>query len=122
MRSVSKIGDFLKSEGVSRLIAPIAIGLAMLLLLSLIGSNERKSAEDKAAAEPTLAEMCSAIDGVGECKVMLTYGNDGDGRVTSAAVIYTGGGGLETERELKELISSLYGIGTNRIAVISAKR
>ncbi len=121
MRSVNKIRDFLKSEGISRLIAPIAIGLAMLLLLSLVGNNDGKSEEEKAAAQPTLAEMCTAIDGAGECKVMLTYGDKGE-KVTAAAVIYTGGGGLETERELKELISSLYGIGTNRIAVISAKR
>ncbi len=117
------IFGFFKSDGVKKLLLLLSIGLLLLAALSFFGAEG--SAQNKgegASADEALAEMCSAISGAGECRVMMSY-KDSDRTVVSAvAVIYTGGGGLETERDIKELIASLYGIGTNRIAVISSKK
>ncbi len=116
------IKAFLKNEASARLFIPFFIGVFLLLALSLFG-GAATGGEDASEETERLSVMCSMLEGVGECKIMLTYsdGKNG-GEVVSAAVIYNGGGGINTEYELKKLISSLYGIGTNRIAVISSKK
>ena len=95
-----------------------AIALALLLLLGVILMLIPTASAERARDEEARAcEMCSAVAGVGRCSVMLGIK---DGEVVSAAVLCDGADSPSVESQIKELISSLYGIGYNRIAVIKS--
>ena len=90
--------------------------LAVLLLVGIILMLiPTAKADDPKDEEARACEMCSAVAGVGRCSVML---NMKDGAVVSAAVICDGADSPRVEAQIKELISSLYGIGYNRISVL----
>ena len=78
----------------------------------LIPTASTEKARDE---ESRVSELCSGVDGVGRCSVVL---NLQDGSVVSAAVLCDGADSPRVESDLKELISSLYGIGYNRISVL----
>ena len=93
-----------------------AILLALILLLGvLLMLIPTASAEKARDEESRVSELCSGIDGVGRCSVVL---NLQDGSVVSAAVLCDGADSSAVVSDLKELISSLYGIGYNRISVL----
>ena len=93
-----------------------AIFLALLLiigvLLMLIPTASTEKARDE---EARVSELCAGVAGVGRCSVML---NMRDGEVVSAAVLCDGADLPRVESDVKELISSLYGIGYHRISVL----
>lgn len=97
--------------------------LTLLLLLLLCGAalivfggryvdgdGESESLDDR------VAELCSQIEGVGDCRVMLTITDAGE--VVSAAVLCEGGASVSVRASVTELISELFGIGSNRISVL----
>ena len=63
-----------------------------------------------------IERICASVDGVGECRVLLSFGEDGES-VVAVAVICEGGDSLDVRHRLTELLSSFYGIGYNRICV-----
>lgn len=71
--------------------------------------------------EARLADMCSEIDGVGECRVMITYSEDGES-VYAVAVLCDGGDSVAVRERITELMVSLFGIGSNRISVLKIKK
>ena len=90
--------------------------LAVLLLVGIILMLiPTARADDPTDEEARACEMCSAVAGVGRCSVMLGIK---EGEVVSAAVICDGADSPRVESQIKELISSLYGIGYNRISVL----
>ena len=92
------------------------IFLALLLLLGvilmLIPTESGKEGRDE---EMRVSELCAGVAGVGRCSVML---NIKEGEIVSAAVLCDGADSPRVESEIKELLSSLYGIGYNRISVL----
>ena len=104
--------DFLRHGGGH--IKAIALLLCGVLLI-LLASGGRTEDTGEMSREEALGQMCSSIDGVGECKVMISY--DGD-EVYAVAVACVGGDSVEVKQCVSELISSLYGIGYNRISVM----
>lgn len=93
-----------------------AILLALILLLGvLLMLIPTESAEKPRDEESRVSELCSGVNGVGRCSVVL---NLQDGSVVSAAVLCDGADSPAVVSDLKELISSLYGIGYNRISVL----
>ena len=101
------------------LVALLALG-AFLLIPFGGGETEASSTTD----EDRLAALCSSIEGVGECRVYITYSpstRTESGRVESVAVVCRGGASPQVRSELTSLISSLFGIGTNRISLARMK-
>ena len=88
--------------------------IGVLLLIVCAGFDGEK--EETVDEEVRIAEMCSMTEGVGECRVMLTY--DSEGRVTAVAVLCEGADRAEVRRRITDMLTSLYGIGTNRISVL----
>ena len=88
--------------------------IGVLLLIVCAGFDVEK--EETVDEEVRIAEMCSMTEGVGECRVMLTY--DSEGRVTAVAVLCEGADRAEVRRRITDMLTSLYGIGTNRISVL----
>ena len=89
----------------------IFILLIGVLLLCLPKEKEEKKNDE----EGRVTALCSGIEGVGECSVLLNIKDD---EVISAAVLCDGADSPEVEANIKRLISSLYGIGYNRITVL----
>ncbi len=96
------------------------IGVLLLLGVILIfigGSGISKSDTATATVEERAAEMCSMIDGVGECHVMMTYHPDDDSRVYAVLVLCDGADSVKVRESVTSLFCSLYGIGANRVEV-----
>ena len=92
------------------LVAAAVVGLLFLVLPSVISDG------GEVDAVTDIEALCGSIDGVGECRVLLSFGED-DGQVVAALVICEGGDRLDVRHRLTELLSSFYGIGYNRICV-----
>lgn len=104
--------DFIKGSK-----SGLMIGLVILfgLILILIGSFEgEKTAEGE---EERLSQVCSMIDGVGECRAMIHY--DDSDRVYSVILLCQGAESVSVRRDLTEAVCSLYGIGANRVEIFS---
>ena len=108
----------------SALIKPIAIAAVgiLLIIISMGGSGGETDsyAEDDLTKE--VREFCEAIDGVGECKVMIYYKNEAYSRsdektVDSVVIVCRGADSVEIRKSLTEMLSSLFGIGANRIRI-----
>jgi hypothetical protein len=88
-----------------------ALALAILLLPTSNKKVEEAAPLDEAAR---LEELCSKIEGVGECRVMVTYR---EGEVYAVAVICRGADNPKVRESVTELITSIYGIGANRVSI-----
>jgi len=116
LKSDRSFTDFIRGGKLSALLPLLIIGVLLLLIPSLY--NGGGSGESGApTGEERLYEMCSLVEGVGECKVMITYSEGGD-EVYAVAVLCEGAESAAVRARLVELIGSLYGIGSNRIAVL----
>ncbi len=101
----------------------IAVIIALGILLIFAGASDRSDGEIvQTDAAESVEDLCSSVEGVGECRVLMyytdgSYTGGGDCKVESIAVICEGADSVEVRRRLSELLSSLYGIGTNRIKI-----
>ena len=103
----------------------VSTAVALIAVLLLIGVGGESATATK--TEPTysysvaeLGELCSSVEGVGECRVMIHYLKDGS--VYSVAVVCEGAEYDGVREGLVELISSLYGIGAHRISVLKISK
>ena len=97
-----------------------AIVLALGLILIFMGSADDDGTSGGAGQEERLEQICSGIAGVGECQVILHYSPDdkGDaGRIESVIVVCEGADSSDVRLRLTEMLSSFFGIGTNRIKI-----
>lgn len=113
---------FLKFIKEKKDVMKIALVLALGLLLIFIGSKDRTKTESGEELEERVASICEAIDGVGECKVMIYYKNEAYSRsdektVDSVVIVCRGADSVEIRKSLTEMLSSLFGIGANRIRI-----
>ena len=114
-----------------------AAGLFLLLSgngLFPSGGADRDAGDDpdayRLALERELSALCAEVDGVGRVTVMVTL-SEGErvtyngSRITStrrptvlgAAVVCDGGGNDRVRAEITAMLSSLLGIGSNRVTV-----
>lgn len=117
MKSKSEKGflDFLSSVKPSfKIGAVLLVGLLLILLSGLGGERTVETADE----EERLAEMCSLIEGVGECRVMMTYRPDTEEQqVYAVLVLCEGGDSVSVRERITSLFCSLYGIGSHRVEI-----
>jgi hypothetical protein len=121
-----------------RVAALIAVGILLILISSSLGEkrNESKTAEVtleayKESLERELVSLCSDIDGVGKCRVFITFErgalNTYKGsavvetkppRVLGVTVVCRGADSDSVRGALIDMITALFGIGSNRVAVL----
>ena len=120
------------------------VGIALLLLFGVLlilfsapraseekSSDTRTLAEYKAELEAELASICSDVRGVGACRVFVTFErgeqNSYKGstlieskppKVQGVTVVCRGADASQVQSELTEMLSALFGIGANRIAIL----
>ena len=103
---------FLKQKGgLWILVFAISIGLFLLVFFSG-GDNATYQDRDE------ISELCASVEGVGECRVMITYE---EGEPVGIVVVCRGGDSVQVRHRLYEMLSALYGIGANRISVEKMK-
>ena len=112
LRSDKSFAEYLRS----RPSFAVIIAVALLGLLLIIASSVTPSVEDK-SEEESLSEICSSIEGVGRCRTVITYAEE-DGEVFAVAVLCEGADSVFVKERVYKLITSLYGIGSNRVAVL----
>ena len=103
----------------SSLTPQIKIGIFLFLGLTLIlvsGIDTNKMVEQK-SEEDRAAEMCSLIDGVGECRVMMTYKDTDEREVYAVLILCEGGESVEVREKITSMFCALYGIGAHRVEI-----
>ena len=117
--------NFLKRLREKKESAVILIILALGLILLFLGSYEKK-AEPEAGLEARISEACSGVEGVGECCVYIYYSGDSSrtesDSVESVLVVCEGADSVDVRLRLTEMLSSFFGIGSNRIRIEKMKR
>ena len=105
--------SFLKSGSHIRIALVFLLGIAVIMFSGLGGGTPQSSDRGE------LSSLLSSVEGVGECEVMLSYGESGE--VVAVAVICEGADSIFVRSSLTDLIGSLYGIGSNRISIVKSK-
>ncbi len=104
--------NFLKNKSSGKVLFIVAaVAIVCLILAGYFDKSEQE-----VTPLDDLAVLCSKIDGVGRCSVMINY--DEGGSVSAVAVVCDGAESLSVREGLYKLISSLYGVGYNRISVL----
>ena len=91
----------------------LVLGLVLIFLSGISGEKavEQQGREEKAA------EMCSLIEGVGECRVMMTYKDSDEREVYAVLVICEGGESARVREKITSMFCALYGIGAHRVEI-----
>ena len=111
MRSFLEVNKFLSSVSPGVKIGGIlCLGLLLILLSGMAGEGQEKPVGEEEKA----AELCSLIDGVGECRVMMTY--DGE-EVFAVLVLCDGGESVAVRERITSVFCALYGIGAHRVEI-----
>ena len=115
-RSDQSFFEYLKKN--KRAVAIILPLAAFLLVLCLIptGGGEESEEDDE---QTRLAAVVSQVSGVGDCEVMISYADGGE--VYGVIVLCDGAERVAVRERLYDLLSSLYGIGANRISILKIK-
>lgn len=122
----SLISFFKENRRATIIVIVIAALLVLLLLLSGTDSQPTVEGDD---LEARLEELCSSINGVGRCRVMVSYtktesryGATASPTVESVAIVCQGADKPQVRQELTLLFTSLFGIGANRVHISRLKR
>jgi hypothetical protein len=96
----------------------LALGLLLLFFGGADKSTEEVSSE---SLEERIASACSGVEGVGECSVYIHYSKSGSrdsaDRVESVIVVCEGADSVGVRLRLTQMLSSFFGIGTNRVRI-----
>ena len=120
-----------------RVIALIIAAVGILILFFSFGSEKDVVTEEsvtlseyKAALEKELIELCSSIDGVGKCKISVSF-SQGEikeyksgkavgttpPRILGIGVVCEGGDDSSVKQAVKDCLTALFDIGSNRVSV-----
>ena len=112
------------------------VGILLVCVSGFKGEGEPDVPEQtldeyKHALEAELEDVCSLVEGVGRCRVSISFEKGAENsykgslltesrppKVLGVSVVCQGAGSDAVRAALTEMISALYGIGTNRVAVL----
>lgn len=133
---IENIKQLLKSRKGRILALLFALGAAVLVFSLFASSGEAADGEITSQTyekelEERLAALCSDVDGAGKCRVMISF-SEGERReykggeliystpprVQGVTVLCRGADSASVRAAISDLVSALYGIGSNRICVL----
>ena len=128
---------FLDNKKRALILFLLGVGVLFLVFGSFSDTKNEASSEQaglseyKKLLEAELEELCSSVDGVGKCRVTVSFergeelkykGNtlieSTPPRVLGICVVCRGADSYEVCKELTDMLSSLFDIGTNRVSVL----
>lgn len=137
--------SFLKTllEGKKKTVLFLIAAIALVFLFSSFFNGDSEESKGKSSAdtmtleqykielEEKIASLCSSVCGVGKCKVFITFSNGEEKvykggniietkppTVLGVSVICRGADSEEVRYEITRMLSALFNIGSNRIAVL----
>ncbi len=117
MKLDKSVRDFWRINGKRTPLLIAGLLAALLILLGSVGFGERGSGGEE--LEERVAEMCALTDGVGECRVMITYTRDSE--VYAVAVLCEGADSALVRDKLTSMMCALFGVGANRVEILKIK-
>ncbi len=124
-----------ENKKIKNILLAVTLGLALVLIFA--GSGEKSDGdamtldEYRLRLEDEVASLCSDIEGVGKCRVYITLERGEQNiykgssvietkppRVLGVTVICRGADSTEVRSELTDMLSALFDIGANRVAVL----
>ena len=116
------------------------VALGILLVLSSSSAKDKKSESDnaeisldeyRARLEGEVASLCSSVEGVGTCKVFITFERGAQNvykgssvietkppRVQGVTVVCRGAESDVIKSRLTDMMTALFDIGSNRVAIL----
>lgn len=125
-----------------RIAVALGVIVASLILLLLLPSDSPEASRAECATleeykewlEGELEVLCSSVDGVGRCSVFVTFERGAEStykggvltdsrppRVLGISVVCRGAESQRVQRELTELLCSLFDVGSNRVKILKMK-
>ena len=115
----------------------VSVGL-MLVAISSVDSEASAEPEGlseyREELEKSLEKLCSEVDGVGKCNVMVSFSRGEENtykgnqlieskppRVQGVTVVCVGGDSALVRSRLTQMICALFDIGANSVAVLPSK-
>ena len=115
----------------------IALGIILIFISSSFAKSEDKGSgeitldEYKDRLEEEIASICSDVDGVGKCRVFITLERGEQNvykgtsvietkppKVLGVTVICRGANSDTVRAELTDMLTALFDIGSNRVAIL----
>lgn len=138
LNKLDKVKDYAqKNKGSVLLFALLILGVFLLVFSSASApeteaqENTQSLEEYKARLEEELSAVCSSVSGVGRCKVTVTFERGEEKiykgssvietrppKVLGVTVVCKGADSDKVRSEIIDMMSALFDIGTNRIAVL----
>ncbi len=136
------IKGFLKviRENKNALKIAVLVGLGLFLIIFSSAVSDGKTKEEKReitleeykeGLEAELASLCADVSGVGKCRVFITFERGAQDtykgsyvietkppKVAGVTVICRGGANDSVRAELTDMICALFGVGSNRVAIL----
>ena len=129
--------NFFKNKKGALIITALAIGVFLLIFSSFIGGEVDSAAqtdtlsEYKTKLEEELADICASVEGVGRCRVTLSFERGAENsykgsnlieskppKVMGVTVVCRGADSDEVRLEIVGMMTALFDIGANRVAVL----
>lgn len=118
-----KISGFLKKHR-SKLM-PLLIAVIGIVFLMIAGGSDSSDAVGEDDLTRQVREFLEEIDGVGECRVMISYeykesgyfSSDEKGSVRAVAVACKGAKKVEVRKKITDILCTLFNIGANRVNI-----
>ena len=101
------------------------VGIVLVVISLGRGASSDDTSSTSGDAE-ALESILSEVEGVGRCRVLISYEEAGGGyysgskerRVYAVIVVCRGAKSAKVESRVRDAVSSLYGIGYNRVTVL----
>ena len=117
----------------------ILLGVVLIFFSSIVSETDREEkntgssslGEYKESLEEDIAALCTGVEGVGKCRVFITFEHGGQSvykggevvetkppKVCGVTVVCKGGDSDRVKRELTNMLTALFGLSSNRVAVL----
>ena len=111
--------EYLRANGKTGVVLLIGILSLMLIFLS---SAEGERTEKVTTEEERCEKACSMSEGVGECRVMMTFRDEKAEQPYAVLVLCQNADSPKVREKITSLFTSLYGIGSHRVEIQELSR
>ena len=116
----------------------VCLGLLLVSVAASHGESEKSTVKEaetldeyREKLEGELASLCGGVSGVGKCRVFITFDKGAQNtykngvlteskppHVSGVTVVCEGGESDKVKSSLTNMITALFGIGSNRVAIL----
>ena len=128
--------EFRKNRKMKYALLLLLAGIILVIISSSFSGSDNEAKREsideyREKLESRVADLCSSVDGVGKCRVFITFERGEQNTykgstlieskppaVLGVSVVCRGADSERVKRELTEMLSALFDIGYNRISIL----